>query len=132
MALFKPTANLKSPGAFAQPTKCGCFAAKTAGAQLEKSEVTRRALGPHDVAIQIKFVGICHSDIHQAREEWDPATFPMVPGHEIIGVVVATGLVELSFQPGDIVGIGPMVNSFRKAMFVFSVYNSCLPFSFKR
>jgi len=112
IASFKPTENLKTPGAFAQPTKSGCVMVKNASAPFEKSEITRRALGPSDVAIQIKFVGICHSDIHQARDHWSPGTFPMVPGHEIVGVVVTTGLVESSFQPGDAVGVGCMVREF--------------------
>ena len=63
------------------------YAAMTAKAPLSPWEFERRDLGAHDVALDIKYSGICHSDIHQAREEWGPAIFPMVPGHEIAGVV---------------------------------------------
>ena len=59
----------------------------SAGAPFERGTVERRELGEHDVLIDIAYAGICHSDIHQAREEWGKAIFPMVPGHEIAGVV---------------------------------------------
>lgn len=59
------------------------YAAPAAKAPLERTTIERREVGEHDVLIDIKFVGICHSDIHQAREGWGEATFPMVPGHEI-------------------------------------------------
>jgi uncharacterized zinc-type alcohol dehydrogenase-like protein len=80
-------------------------------APFEQYEITRRALGPRDVAIQVKFAGICHSDIHQAREEWGKATFPMVPGHEIGGVVVAVGAEVTNFTVGQHAGVGCMVDS---------------------
>ncbi len=62
---------------------------------------TRRELLSHDVAIEIKYAGICHSDIHQVREEWGGASFPMVPGHEISGVVSAVGEAVTKFAVGD-------------------------------
>ena len=65
--------------------------APSAGAKFERGTIERRELGEHDVLIDIAYAGICHSDIHQAREEWGKATFPMVPGHEIAGVVSAVG-----------------------------------------
>ena len=65
------------------------YAAPAAGAPLEPFTVSRRDVGPDDVAIDIKYAGICHSDIHQAREEWFTSIFPMVPGHEIAGIVSA-------------------------------------------
>ena len=71
--------------------KTKSWAAKSGGAPLEPFEITRRAVGDNDVHISIKFAGICHSDIHEAREEWGPVIFPLVPGHEIAGVVVAVG-----------------------------------------
>jgi alcohol dehydrogenase (NADP+) len=77
-------------------------------------QVTRRALQPTDIAIQIKFAGICHSDIHQAREEWGKASFPMVPGHEIGGVVVAVGSQVTKYKEGQHVGVGCMVDACRK------------------
>mmetsp|Transcript_35477 Transcript_35477/g.76496 ORF Transcript_35477/g.76496 Transcript_35477/m.76496 type:complete len:219 (+) Transcript_35477:50-706(+) len=75
--------------------------------------VTRRACGPHDVVIDVKFAGICHSDIHQVRNEWGPATFPMVPGHEVGGKVVAVGSEVTKFKVGDSAGVGCMVDSCR-------------------
>eukprot|EP01041_Mallomonas_annulata_P006211 gene6211-12581_t len=101
-------------GDFAKPTKCRCYAAKTARGSFEPFEITRRACGPNDVVIDIKYAGICHSDIHQAREEWGPATFPMVPGHEIAGHAVAIGSEVKGFSIGDTVGVGCMVDSCRK------------------
>jgi uncharacterized zinc-type alcohol dehydrogenase-like protein len=67
--------------------KTRAYAALAAKTDLVPYEFERRELGAHDVAIDISFAGICHSDIHQVAEEWGPALFPMVPGHEIVGVV---------------------------------------------
>jgi len=75
---------------------------------------TRRELRPADVAIAIEYSGICHSDIHQAREEWGPAIFPMVPGHEIAGVVTAIGSAVTKFKIGDRIGVGVFVDSCRE------------------
>lgn len=99
------------PGAFAKPTECRCFAAMTAKGALQPHTVTRRACGETDVAIDIKFAGICHSDIHQVNEDWGPAIFPMVPGHEIAGVVVAVGSKVKKFAVGQHVGVGCMIGS---------------------
>ena len=63
------------------------YAVKSAKAPLESFSFERRELREHDVQLEILYAGICHSDIHQAREEWGPAIFPMVPGHEIVGKV---------------------------------------------
>lgn len=71
----------------------------------------RRTIGPDDVEIDILYCGICHSDIHQVRSEWRPGIYPMVPGHEIVGRVVATGENAGKFKAGDLVGIGCMVDS---------------------
>jgi uncharacterized zinc-type alcohol dehydrogenase-like protein len=73
----------------------------------------RRDPKEHDVAIDIKFCGICHSDIHQARDEWGSSTFPMVPGHEISGIVSAVGAKVKKYKVGDKVGVGCMVDSCR-------------------
>ena len=75
---------------------------------------TRRELRPADVAVAIEYAGICHSDIHQAREEWGPAIFPMVPGHEIAGVVSAIGSVVTKFKVGDRIGVGVFIDSCRE------------------
>ena len=67
------------------------YAASAAGAPLAPHAFTRREARTHDVVIDIKFCGICHSDIHQVRDEWGGARFPMVPGHEIAGIVTSVG-----------------------------------------
>jgi uncharacterized zinc-type alcohol dehydrogenase-like protein len=87
------------------------YAAPSAKAPLEPFQVPRRELGPHDVGIDIKYSGICHSDIHQAREEWFTSIFPMVPGHEIAGVVTAVGDAVTKHKVGDRVGVGCNVGS---------------------
>lgn len=89
------------------------YVAPSAGARLERSSITRREPGPRDVAIDIAYAGICHSDIHQAREEWGGSLFPMVPGHEITGIVTAVGADVTRFAPGDRVGVGVFVDSCR-------------------
>jgi uncharacterized zinc-type alcohol dehydrogenase-like protein len=83
-------------------------------APLGPLEIDRRPLGPKDVRIDIKFCGICHSDIHFARGEWGEVPYPAVPGHEIAGVVAAVGPEVTGFAPGDRVGVGCMVNSCRE------------------
>jgi len=81
------------------------------GEPFERGVVQRRDLRPDDVAIEIAFAGICHSDIHQARDEWFPGTYPMVPGHEITGTVTAVGGEVGKFAVGDRVGVGCFVDS---------------------
>ena len=83
------------------------------GAKFEKGEVPLRQLGPDSVAIDIRYSGICHSDIHQARDEWFEGIFPMVPGHEIVGEVTAVGSAVSKFKVGDRVGVGTFVDSCR-------------------
>ena len=90
------------------------YAVPTAGAPLEPMEIERRDVGAHDVLIDIKFSGICHSDIHQGREEWGQAIFPMVPGHEIAGVVTEVGSAVTKFKVGDHAGVGCFVNTCRE------------------
>ncbi len=89
------------------------FAAKSANQPLGPFEITRRETGPKDVQIDIHYCGVCHSDIHQARDEWGGSSFPMVPGHEITGVVSKVGAQVTKFKTGDRVGVGCMVNSCR-------------------
>jgi uncharacterized zinc-type alcohol dehydrogenase-like protein len=89
------------------------YAAMSAGAELVPYEFDRRELGAHDVALDIAYSGICHSDIHQAREEWGPALFPMVPGHEIAGTVTNVGSAVTKFKVGDLIGVGVFVDSCR-------------------
>jgi uncharacterized zinc-type alcohol dehydrogenase-like protein len=82
-----------------------------AGAPLDATTIQRRDLREHDVLIDIKFCGICHSDIHQVKDEWGGSIFPMVPGHEIAGVVADVGSAVSSFSVGDRVGVGCLVDS---------------------
>ena len=89
------------------------LAALTAHSQLTRFEFNRRDLRPNDVALDIAFAGICHSDIHQVREEWGPAIFPMVPGHEIAGTVTAIGAGVTKFSVGDSIGVGVFIDSCR-------------------
>ncbi|MDX3516616.1 NAD(P)-dependent alcohol dehydrogenase [Streptomyces scabiei] len=95
-------------------TTVAAYAAPAAKAPLERTTIERREVGEHDVLIDIKYAGICHSDIHQAREGWGEAIFPMVPGHEIAGVVEAVGSGVTKFAVGDKVGVGCMVDSCRE------------------
>ena len=95
-------------------TTVAAYAAPAAKAPLERTTIERRAVREHDVLIDIKFAGICHSDIHQAREGWGEAIFPMVPGHEIAGVVSEVGPGVTKFAVGDRVGVGCMVDSCRE------------------
>lgn len=90
------------------------YAALASKAPLVPYEFERRELGPQDIAIDISFAGICHSDIHQAREEWGEALFPMVPGHEIAGIVSAIGSSVTKFKVGEKAGVGVFVDSCRK------------------
>jgi len=83
----------------------------SAGASFDRTTIDRRELRGDDVQIEIKFCGICHSDVHQARDEWGGSIFPMVPGHEIAGIVSAVGPEVTSFAVGDRVGVGCMVDS---------------------
>ena len=83
-------------------------------AKFEATTIDRRDLGPHDVLIDIAYAGICHSDIHTAREEWGETMFPLVPGHEIAGTVSAVGSEVTTFAVGDRAGVGCMVDSCRE------------------
>ncbi|MER5937557.1 NAD(P)-dependent alcohol dehydrogenase [Streptomyces sp. NPDC001928] len=95
-------------------TTVAAYAAPAAKAPLERTTIERREVGEFDVLIDIKFAGICHSDIHQAREGWGEAIFPMVPGHEIAGIVSEIGSGVTKYQVGDRVGVGCMVDSCRE------------------
>lgn len=80
---------------------------------LEPMQIQRRATGVDDVRIDILFCGVCHSDLHQARAEWAGTLFPCVPGHEIVGRVREVGSHVSTFKPGDVVGVGCIVDSCR-------------------
>ncbi len=90
------------------------YAALGAKETLVPFTFSRRELRPHDVAFDVLFSGICHSDIHQIDEDWGPSVFPMVPGHEIVGVVTAVGDQVKRFALGDRIGVGTFVDSCRE------------------
>lgn len=87
------------------------YAATSPTAPLTPTTIERRDLGPHDVLIEIKYAGICHSDIHTARGDWGPVTYPLVTGHEIAGIVTQVGPEVTKHTVGDRVGVGCMVDS---------------------
>lgn len=87
------------------------YALSSPDGSFQKITIERRELGPHDVLIDVKYAGICHSDIHTARNEWGSARYPCVPGHEIAGIVAAVGSAVTTFGPGDRVGVGCLVDS---------------------
>ncbi|MFO0675605.1 MAG: NAD(P)-dependent alcohol dehydrogenase [Polyangiaceae bacterium] len=89
------------------------WGAASAGAPLGPLTIPRRDPGPGDVVIDVKFCGVCHSDIHQARDEWSGGIFPMVPGHEVVGHVVEVGKNVTKFKTGDAAGVGCLVDSCR-------------------
>ncbi len=93
------------------PTKA--YAAQSADAPLQPSTIERRAVGPRDVAIDILYCGVCHSDLHTARGEWAGVQYPCVPGHEIVGRVTAVGSAVSKAEVGAVVGVGCMVDSCR-------------------
>ncbi|MFN0081765.1 MAG: NAD(P)-dependent alcohol dehydrogenase [Ferruginibacter sp.] len=89
------------------------YAAQSSTSNLEPWELERRTPGPNDVAFDILFCGVCHSDIHQIKNEWGNSVFPMVPGHEIVGKVTSVGSHVTKHKVGDTVGIGCLVDSCR-------------------
>ncbi|MCX6878051.1 MAG: NAD(P)-dependent alcohol dehydrogenase [Verrucomicrobia bacterium] len=89
------------------------YAARSATSPLAPFHFERRLPGPHDVQIEIQYCGICHSDLHAVRGEWQGSVYPMVPGHEIIGRVTRVGPEVTGFMAGDLVGVGCLVDSCR-------------------
>src|SRR5512145_4992 len=87
------------------------FAAQTATSPLAPANIKRRDPQPTDVAIDILYCGVCHSDLHTARNEWHNTVYPCVPGHEIVGRVVKVGSKVRKFKPGDLAGVGCLVDS---------------------
>jgi len=95
-------------------TTIPAYAATSASEPLTRTTIARRDVGPHDVAFDIEFAGICHSDIHTVRNEWGRAKFPIVPGHEIAGIVTEIGSEVTKYKVGDRVGVGCFVDSCRE------------------
>ncbi|MGW9029604.1 NAD(P)-dependent alcohol dehydrogenase [Streptomyces sp. NPDC055722] len=89
------------------------YAAATAGAPLERTTIERRPVGDHDVLIEIKYTGVCHTDIHRVSAHFGRSIFPMVPGHEITGIVTEVGSGVTAHRVGDRVGVGCLVDSCR-------------------
>ncbi|HET7203788.1 MAG TPA: alcohol dehydrogenase catalytic domain-containing protein, partial [Steroidobacteraceae bacterium] len=87
------------------------YGARAGDRPLEPIQITRREPGPHDVRIDIAYCGICHSDLHQVRGEWAGTQYPCVPGHEIVGRVLAVGDHVTGLRRGDLVGVGCIVDS---------------------
>jgi uncharacterized zinc-type alcohol dehydrogenase-like protein len=89
------------------------FAAQSATSPLAPFRFSRREVGDHDLLLDIAYCGICHSDIHQVRDEWGGSLYPMVPGHEIVGRVTRAGKAVKRFKAGELAGVGCMVDSCR-------------------
>ena len=87
------------------------YAAHAPGAPLKPFAFERRALRPNDVAMEILYCGVCHTDMHMARNDWGWSKYPVVPGHEIVGRVIAVGKDVTTYKPGDAVAVGCMVDS---------------------
>src|SRR5688572_29449928 len=99
-----------------RPFTARAYAAGSPTAALAPVTIQRRAPGPQDVQIEILYCGVCHSDLHQVRNEWQnamPTEYPCVPGHEIVGRVVKTGNAVSKFKTGDHAAVGCMVDSCR-------------------
>jgi uncharacterized zinc-type alcohol dehydrogenase-like protein len=94
--------------------KTPAYAAPSKTTPLGPLAIDRREPGPHDVLIDIRFCGVCHSDIHQVRDEWGGSIYPMVPGHEIVGTVARVGESVARWKAGDVVGVGCFVDSCRR------------------
>jgi len=90
------------------------YAAQSATAPIAPFSFDRREVGAHDLLIDIHYCGVCHSDIHQARDEWGGSIFPMVPGHEIVGKISKIGSAVTKFKVGDLAGVGCFVDSCRE------------------
>src|SRR6202167_5741569 len=89
------------------------YAAQTAASALSPFAIARREPGATDVEMEILFCGVCHSDLHQARDEWHNTIYPCVPGHEIVGRVTKVGKNTTKFKVGDTAAVGCMVDSCR-------------------
>jgi uncharacterized zinc-type alcohol dehydrogenase-like protein len=94
-------------------TQASAYAAQGATTPLAPLRIERREPGPTDIRIDIAFCGVCHSDVHTARSEWPGTHYPVVPGHEIVGRVTAVGGKVKGFKPGDLAGVGCLVDSCR-------------------
>src|SRR4051812_14511568 len=101
-------------GTKVQSKEVKAFGTKAADASLSSLNINRRKPTPHDVEIEILFCGVCHSDLHTARNEWHGTIYPCVPGHEIVGRVVSAGNHVSKFKVGDLAAVGCLVDSCRE------------------
>ena len=95
------------------PYSCKAYSATSASSPLAAATISRREVTDNDVQVEILYCGVCHSDLHYARNEWHFTAYPAVPGHEIVGRVKATGRGVKKFKVGDLVGVGCFVDSCR-------------------
>jgi alcohol dehydrogenase (NADP+) len=107
----KPRAAAKAPS---KKSVTRAYAAQSPDSRLAPFQIERRALRPRDVKFDILYCGVCHSDLHMARNEWRQTIYPVVPGHEIVGRVSAVGDKVKKFKAGDLVGVGCLVDSCRE------------------
>jgi uncharacterized zinc-type alcohol dehydrogenase-like protein len=114
LATFAPQSDfpIQKPNIIMPQTQA--YAAPAVNEPLAPFQFERREVGPTDVQIEILYCGVCHSDLHQVRDEWGGSIFPMVPGHEIVGRVTQVGAEVKNFKAGDLAGVGCMVDSCRK------------------
>lgn len=113
----KKTASPPKPRVAPTPAKKSltrAYAAQAPDARLAPFQIERRELRPRDVKFEILYCGVCHSDLHMARNEWGQTIFPVVPGHEMVGRVTAVGGKVTKFRSGDLVGVGCLVDSCRE------------------
>jgi uncharacterized zinc-type alcohol dehydrogenase-like protein len=103
--------HLDSPNGDHDSRKVKAYAAQNATTPLAPFVIRRREVGAHDVHIEILYCGVCHSDLHTARNEWHGTTYPCVPGHEIVGRVVKVGSEVMKFKEGELAAVGCMVDS---------------------
>jgi uncharacterized zinc-type alcohol dehydrogenase-like protein len=94
--------------------RVNAYAAQSKTSPLAPFQIDRRVPGPQDVEVEILYSGVCHSDIHQVRDEWGDSLYPMVPGHEIVGRVTSVGKKVKRFRKGDLAAVGVMIDSCRK------------------
>src|ERR1700691_4064053 len=110
-------ADQKNPTGTGRAYPAKAYAAQSAASGLAAAAIRRRAPGPTDVQIDILYCGVCHSDLHQVRNEWEnmmPTVYPCVPGHEIVGRVVKAGSAVKKFKEGDLAAVGCMVDYCRE------------------
>lgn len=115
-ATDKTTPRPRSQATVTEKRGTPAYAAQAPDTPLAPFQIQRREVRPHDVELEILYCGVCHSDIHMARNEWGQTIYPVVPGHEIVGRVTAAGNKVTKFRSGDLAGVGVMVESCRECV----------------